>query len=505
MGLFQLASKIKIILKTLMNSDKGPILTGLAASSGVKSGKARVIKSISQLSEIAEGEILVAPKTTPDFMLAFGKVAGVVTDHGGVTSHAAIVSREMGIPAVVGTKTATQVLTTGQLITVDGNTGKVYEGKVDLETDVPEVPKVRLDEYTGNDIEDLLTALTQGVNDVTELWPLKPGQFIPYYDVGQVIDVYHKLKQLINEGKSYKQIADLFRYPTVIRLFLLDSGLLGFKAARVLKIEPVTLEDQMEFMNIIFKLLRQFCPDDLVCLKGTNYLWNENEVSDFISKNEWTQLSEPLKKAINLLNVNLITYIWSFFWDYYPHGSAEVHGPYLINSDKLKDEKTLLVKDHFDLAPTEVWPVAKELPFKSLILAQSYGRDGIYLNYGNRIKNKESLVDDNHFFNLQIDGKTVNNEEEILKISETLADLTKKQVEYVNSLPDIDKARQGSRLAYYCLKNFYSHFDPEWYPKERVEAVIKQFGDNFLIKGQKEQDRNAEEKRKFFDPRNDYL
>ena len=105
------------------------LLSGLGASPGVSSGIVRIVRDISELEKIKEGDVLVTEMTNPDMVVAMQKSSGIVTDEGGVTSHAAIVSREMGIPAVVGTGDATKKLRDGQIVTVDGNNGKVIEGR----------------------------------------------------------------------------------------------------------------------------------------------------------------------------------------------------------------------------------------------------------------------------------------------------------------------------------------------------------------------------------------
>ncbi len=106
------------------------LLEGLAASPGVASGKVRIIKKASEINKVKEGDILVAVMTDPDFVPAMKRASAIVTDEGGKTSHAAIVSRELGIPAVVGTSHATQMLTNDEVITVDGAAGRVYEGDI---------------------------------------------------------------------------------------------------------------------------------------------------------------------------------------------------------------------------------------------------------------------------------------------------------------------------------------------------------------------------------------
>jgi pyruvate,water dikinase len=106
------------------------ILTGVAASPGISVGPVKIVPVSSQIDKVKEGDVLVAEMTTPDFVPAMKRAAAIVTDRGGRTAHAAIVSRELGIPCVVGTEVATKTLKDGQEITVDGSEGKVYSGKV---------------------------------------------------------------------------------------------------------------------------------------------------------------------------------------------------------------------------------------------------------------------------------------------------------------------------------------------------------------------------------------
>jgi pyruvate,water dikinase len=118
------------------------ILKGLAASPGVGAGRVKLVKNLNELSKVQKGDILVTKMTSPDMVPAMSKAAGIVTDAGGITSHAAIVSRELGIPCVVGTETATKQLKDNDEITVDGNAGAVYEGLMKIEKAVEKIGKV---------------------------------------------------------------------------------------------------------------------------------------------------------------------------------------------------------------------------------------------------------------------------------------------------------------------------------------------------------------------------
>ncbi len=105
------------------------ILHGLGASPGVATGKVVKIFDINELDKIKEGDILVTKMTDPNMVPAMKKAAGIITDEGGMTCHAAIVSRELGTPCIVGTEKATSVLNEGEVITMDATNGVVYRGK----------------------------------------------------------------------------------------------------------------------------------------------------------------------------------------------------------------------------------------------------------------------------------------------------------------------------------------------------------------------------------------
>lgn len=114
--------------KSTVVQDTAPILKGISASPGIGSGVVKILKSPKEIDKIKTGDVLVAPMTSPDYVPAMKKASAIITNEGGMTSHAAIVSREMGIPCVVGTKTGTKVLNEGDVVTVNGSTGEIYLG-----------------------------------------------------------------------------------------------------------------------------------------------------------------------------------------------------------------------------------------------------------------------------------------------------------------------------------------------------------------------------------------
>lgn len=112
------------------------IVKGLGASPGVASGLVKIIRDIDELDKVKDGDIMVTTMTTPDMVPAMRRAAGIITDEGGVTCHASIISRELGIPCVVGTGSATSTLTENDGVTLDGKKGLVFEGLTETKEEV---------------------------------------------------------------------------------------------------------------------------------------------------------------------------------------------------------------------------------------------------------------------------------------------------------------------------------------------------------------------------------
>ena len=131
-------------------TEKGELLlSGAAIGDSIATGAACVIGDAAQIADFRDGSVLVTEMTDPDWVSIMTRASGIITDHGGSTSHAAIVSRELGIPAVVGTRTATETLTDGQAVTLscaEGDIGRVYDGVLGFESeeiDLRRVPETR--------------------------------------------------------------------------------------------------------------------------------------------------------------------------------------------------------------------------------------------------------------------------------------------------------------------------------------------------------------------------
>ena len=120
----------KLTEKVNTETKNPPIVTGAPASPGIGVGPAIVVLSPKEISKVKHGDVLVAPQTNPDYVPAMKKASAIVTDKGGRTSHAAIVSRELGIPAVVGSENATKIIKDEMVVSVNGTTGEVFKGSI---------------------------------------------------------------------------------------------------------------------------------------------------------------------------------------------------------------------------------------------------------------------------------------------------------------------------------------------------------------------------------------
>ncbi len=134
------------VLETYRLKEKGKVLVeGIAVGNKISSGVVHVIDTPEEMDRFKEGEILVTDMTDPDWEPIMKKAAGIITNRGGRTCHAAIISRELGVPAIVGAGDATEKLHTSQEVTIscaEGEIGYVYEGKLDYEVDVVDLSKI---------------------------------------------------------------------------------------------------------------------------------------------------------------------------------------------------------------------------------------------------------------------------------------------------------------------------------------------------------------------------
>jgi pyruvate,water dikinase len=234
------------------------LLSGIGASPGQAAGGASIVGKLDELDKVGEGDIIVAEMTTPDMVPAMKRADGIVTDEGGMTSHAAIVSRELGVPAIVGVETATSQLEDGQPITIDGQKGTIERGAAEPETEDP-VEAVRPDTpvkpMTATEVkvnvsipEAAKRAAATGADGVgllrTEHMVLSLGRTPDRYIADEGVDAY--VDQLV---EGIRGVAEEF-YPRPVRARTLDAPTDEFRQLEGGEDEPVEHNPMLGYRGI---------------------------------------------------------------------------------------------------------------------------------------------------------------------------------------------------------------------------------------------------------------
>lgn len=230
------------------------LLKGLGASPGIATGEVKIVSSERDIAKVKEGDVLVAVMTTPDMVPAMKRACAIVTDEGGMTCHAAIVSRELGVPAVVGTKRATKVLKDGMLVTVDGEKGIVYLGKIEAakrEEKFAQAPIITATEIKVNiSLPDAAERVAKETNaDGVGLFRIEhmilslekhPMKFIKDGEIDRYVElIYNEMKKVV---KAF--------YPKPVWIRTLDAPTDEFRAMEGGEEEPIEANPMLGFRGI---------------------------------------------------------------------------------------------------------------------------------------------------------------------------------------------------------------------------------------------------------------
>ncbi|HEU4467525.1 MAG TPA: phosphoenolpyruvate synthase [Nitrososphaeraceae archaeon] len=225
------------------------LIKGIGASPGIAVGTVRIINSKDEIIKIKSGEIIVTTMTSPDLVPAMSKSAAIVTDLGGRTCHAAIVSRELGIPAIVGTRQATAILKNDQMVTVDAYNGIVYDGRIETSQEVQ-------DEKGDSTLMTISPVPQTKVNIKVNLaFPTRLSEIVPNLDGVGLLRIEHMIAKsglhpgmLIKAGRKeeyinilingIKPIASAFN-PKPVRVRTLDARSDEFRNLEGGESEPI--------------------------------------------------------------------------------------------------------------------------------------------------------------------------------------------------------------------------------------------------------------------------
>lgn len=236
------------------------ILEGLGASPGMAYGEAKFVADATDLGKVKDGDILVAVMTTPDMVPAMKRAGAIVTDEGGMTCHAAIVSRELGCPAVVGTRKATKLLTDGMKITVDGEKGLVFEGKKEVAAAPAAQPHASVSFARSKPITATEVKVNVSIPEATARAVETQADGVGLLRIEHMILGLPKHpKQYIKEGKADEYVNELVSriqtvvdafYPKPVWVRTLDAPTDEFRAMEGGEGEPIEPNPMLGFRGI---------------------------------------------------------------------------------------------------------------------------------------------------------------------------------------------------------------------------------------------------------------
>lgn len=227
----------------------------MGASPGIGSGVVKIIGSEKEISKVQEGDVLVTTMTTPDMVPAMRRASAIVTDEGGMTCHAAIVSRELGVPAVVGTKDGTKILKEGMKVTVDGEKGVVYLGI--LKTEKKEEKTI---EYSAPLITATEVKVNVSIPDAAERAAATGADGVGLFRIEHmVLGLEKHPMKYIRDGEMDRYVDALYReikkvlkafYPKPVWIRTLDAPTDEFRAMEGGEDEPIEANPMLGFRGI---------------------------------------------------------------------------------------------------------------------------------------------------------------------------------------------------------------------------------------------------------------
>lgn len=249
---------------TFSNENKNHYIKGLGASMGKVKGRVKVIHNIQELQKIEDGDILVAPMTNPDMVLAISKCAGIITDHGGMICHAAIIARELGIPCVVGTQIASQILKDGMIVEVDGTTGVVRLIEASEQENAGEFEKGPEEYFTifGNKVRAIKLKILRKHPIYPKIWTYawRPIDFEECLWICPRPEIYGSFVQRSLIAAGIEQIPFSLGFDDIGPLYVryYDNVYIHFEKTREImkRLKEKLLEKDIEFWNNFLKRLK---------------------------------------------------------------------------------------------------------------------------------------------------------------------------------------------------------------------------------------------------------
>ncbi|RJR31586.1 hypothetical protein C4569_01350 [Candidatus Parcubacteria bacterium] len=477
--------KLDEIIEIIRNEKpaEDTVIKGIGASQGVARGLVKVIKNSEDKDSFDANNVLVTRITDPSMVSIMSKAAAIVTDIGGITSHPAIISRELGIPCVVGTKNASSVLKDGMKIAVNGTEGTVtilFEKDDDgFNKDCDEMLEAFRRAYKTMDTNTFETSI-----DYTAIDPYIASLWIK------------RLLRMIEDTKKLKlppiETARLFPNPSALRnLVIFDLFMASFARA--------TLQEKKKIALFYFDALKSWCHSHPFALDFKNKIHSPEEIKKYTVKT--LAADNNIAKKIGRL-INACYHLsYTLYGDMNPQILYENYGPYYIEDEKF-DKAIMVIKEFKNLRPVEFIDEIKNFPFEFIKIISIYKNVKFTIDAITHTNYRGDNINGLKFYSLEIDGKKLKNED--IDLATTITENFARLVWNKHRQSGFEK--QKIRYLYqkcYNYKNLCFKLSHDWNPENELIEAVKS-------KTLKEwpKFKSKEDKDEFFlkiiDPRNDF-
>lgn len=459
------------------------LLKGIPASQGISQGKVKIIKSNQDSRKFNRGDILVTKITDPTMVTMIARAGAIVCDLGGITSHPAIVSRELGIPCVVNTREATRILKDGMKIKVQGITGEIYQQN-------DRSRKSNMD----NEIDIFL-------DSVVESWGVM--DFRTFAD--DVIWIaYDPLIAKAWTKRILKMIDDCRRIKLqpgeLARLFSTTSQLRCTKSFDLwlANYADVSRADRKKIFVYYSSLLRKHCLEDPYS-QSKNVIHSQPEIENLLG--QMKEATPSVAKFLGKVTNACYHVSHALYSDMYPQITYDNYGPYRMGK-KYDNSYTLVVKVFNNLRCPELWPETTKIPCDQIQIVCLYKNVEMKVDAASHVIFQGDLIGGLEFYGLEVDGKEYaardlgNIVDEIEKIASTV-------FQKFQGFGFEEKKKKYYYMKAYGYRGIYKELGQDWRPAPDIlrEARGKQL---YSFAWPKSITKQKELIRKTMDPRTDF-
>ncbi len=435
------------------------LLQGLGTSPGIAKGKVRIISSENDYSKVGKGDIVVTRITDPSMTTILNKCSAIICDIGGLTSHPSIIAREMGIPAVVGTKTATTRLSDGEEIVVDGARGEVHSADEEL-TAAPVKKGTSSPAVSDDWVEASISAFVKGQASMDpkswappNVWLLEP----------LFADLWINKMLQVSQHISPEVAAQTLPGPSGLRKefrwALWNMKLMGWNA-----------EKRMELLDFYRNILEEKTSEDIFGNHST-YWHSEEEIKEIISSTTWHRPDETQKQLIGKLSANTPPLLWGLYTDFYYNFAYEMLGLYkglAKMSEQFSERDSLMIRSYGPFNAPELWAHSAKFPINKITIACVYEDLEGEFDFINHFVTHQNIMEKLKFFSLFVDGKEITDAIEIEEVNKQIIAMALEQDGHVKAIDLEQEKEHAVKAKYYAFKDLFERAGLAWEPEQEV-------------------------------------